>query len=324
MSFTVQNLNTAAQILSDRKANAENTRAARRLKILKDYPVIAQYEAQLSKTGLEVAKALSMGEDAEKYINDLAAVNLTVQKKIKEELKKNGLPEDYLEIPYVCKKCSDSGFIDGIGCSCRRNLLIELTVKDLENVSPASKCRFDNFSLEYYSDKSESGFESSPKEKMEEIFEYCKDYAADFHLNSESLYLYGATGLGKTHLSLAIANVVVRNGYNVLYGSAQNILSRLEKEKFSGNKTDYEQEILDCDLLIIDDLGSEFSTNYTVSAIYNIINTRINLSKPVIISTNLDEAELEKKYTQRITSRIIGSYTPILFIGKDVRQIKNM
>jgi len=136
--------------------------------------------------------------------------------------------------------------------------------------------------------------------------------------------MHGATGLGKTHLSLAIANVVAEKGYRVIYDTAHNILSSLEREKFSYSNTgEREKEILDCDLLIIDDLGSEFSTQFTVAAIYNIVNTRINRSKPVIISTNLTEKELEEKYTQRVTSRIIGNYVSLLFIGKDIRQIKN-
>ena len=157
---------------------------------------------------------------------------------------------------------------------------------------------------------------------MREIFEYCRCYADDFGKCSDSLFMHGATGLGKTHLSLAIANVVVEKGFEVIYGSAQNLLSSLEREKFGGGSGEMEKELLDCDLLIIDDLGSEFSTQFTVACIYNIINTRINLGKPVIISTNLTGEELEAKYTQRITSRIIGSYVSLLFIGKDIRQLK--
>ena len=135
--------------------------------------------------------------------------------------------------------------------------------------------------------------------------------------------MHGATGLGKTHLSLAIANEVTKKGFQVVYDTAQNIFSSLEKEKFSYNNSyDRENEILGCDLLIIDDLGSEFITNFTTAALYNIINTRINRSKPVIISTNLTETELEDKYTQRVTSRIIGNYVSLLFLGKDIRQLK--
>ena len=162
---------------------------------------------------------------------------------------------------------------------------------------------------------------------MKEILDFCRDYAADFATDSPSLLLYGATGLGKTHLSLAIASEAVKKGYGVIYGSAQNLMSRLEKEHFSsGRNSEYEgseQALLECDLLIIDDLGAEFSTQFTVAELYNIINTRIMSRLPVIISTNLTPDGLEQKYTQRITSRIIGNYITLYLCGKDIRQIKN-
>jgi DNA replication protein DnaC len=157
------------------------------------------------------------------------------------------------------------------------------------------------------------------------VLEYCKNYAEDFGTDSESLYLHGATGLGKTHISLAIANTVAEKGYSVIYDTAQNILSSLEREKFGHNNNgEREKEILECDLLIIDDLGSEFSTQFTVAAIYNIINTRLLSSKPTIISTNLSIDELTDRYTPRVTSRIVGCYTIKQFKGSDIRQQKRI
>lgn len=324
MSFTVKNIEAAAQILSDRQKAAENLRSERHREVKAKIPEIAAYEAQLAASGLAVVKAFGMGKDAEEYIKGLSEINLTIQKKIKELLKANGYPENYLETPYTCKKCNDTGFNGAYGCSCRKQLLIDLAIKDLERVSPASRCRFDNFKLDYYSNAIDPKFKISPREQMQIIFEYTKDYSADFDSKSGSLYLCGSTGLGKTHLSLAIANVVVRKGYNVIYDSASNLFTRLEKEKFSNDKSgEAQEEMLNCDLLIIDDLGSEFSTQFTVSELYNILNTRLNLAKPTIISTNLTETELEAKYTQRVTSRIIGNFTPLQFIGRDIRQIIN-
>lgn len=322
MSFTAENQNLATQILSERQSEAKNIRAVRHQEITSKIPEIALLESQLSASGLAVAKALGMGENAEKYIQELSQINLTVQKQIKEKLKANGYSEDYLETPYTCKKCSDSGFDGAFVCSCRKKLLIELTIKDLENVSPAAKCRFDNFKFDYYPDVPEQGRGISPREKIKENYEYAKAYASDFDEKSESLYFSGATGLGKTHLSLAIANVVVRKGYNVIYDSAQNLFSKIEKEFFSYDKSSaFEEKMMNCDLLIIDDLGSEFSTSFTVSELYNIVNTRLNTGRPTIISTNLTSTELEAKYTQRVTSRIVGNYTSLRFIGNDIRQI---
>ena len=161
---------------------------------------------------------------------------------------------------------------------------------------------------------------------MGEIAQFCKDYALDFSLESPSLFMHGATGLGKTHLSLAIANEAIARGYGVVYGSAPNMFSQLEREHFGrqyNNERTYEQELLETDLLIIDDLGVEFSTPFTVSCVYNIINSRILSRKPTIIRTNLTPRELEDKYTQRITSRIIGGFVSLRFIGRDIRQIKS-
>ena len=324
MSYSKATLAKAAQVLESRRSKAQRTQMARHLAVTEKIPVISKYEAQLSETGLSVVKAIGMGSDAQEYINQLSQLNLAVQEKIRTILKEAGFPEDYLEVPYTCKSCGDTGYISGYACECRKELLKELAKKELASVSTSDRCRFDNFSLEYYPQPVDPSLGVSPYKRMSEILEYCKCYAEDFDTESESLYMHGATGLGKTHLSLSVANIVAENGYRVIYDSAQNLLSSLEKEKFSySGSNEREKEILDCDLLIIDDLGSEFSTQFTVAALYNIINTRINRSKPVIISTNLSETELEAKYTQRITSRIIGNYVSLLFLGKDIRQIKN-
>lgn len=324
MSYSKATLSKATQIIESRRNKAQRTQLARHLEVTEKLPIISKYEEELSVTGLAAAKAIGMGKDANKYIEELSSLNLSIQDAIKSVLKENGYPENYLEVPYTCPKCQDTGFSGGYVCECRKELLKELAGLELASVSPSEKCRFDNFSLDYYPLPVDSRLGISPQKRMSEIFEYCKCYAEDFSPESESLYMHGATGLGKTHLSLAIANVVAEKGFRVIYDSAQNLLSSLEKEKFSYSNTgEREKEILDCDLLIIDDLGSEFSTQFTTSAVYNIVNTRNNRSKPVIISTNLTDTELEAKYSQRITSRIIGEYVSLLFIGRDIRQLKN-
>lgn len=324
MSYSKATLSKAIQMLESRRNKAQRIQLARHLEVTEKIPVISEYEAKLSQTGLDVVKAIGMGSDAQKYIEELSALNLSCQKSIKKLLTENGYPEDYLEAPYTCKKCNDTGFDSGYSCECRKDILKELAKKELAAVSTSEYCRFDNFETEYYPLPVDETLGVSPRKRMTDVLEYCRCYAEDFDLESESLYMHGATGLGKTHLSLAIANIVAEKGYRVIYDTAQNILSSLEREKFShSNSGEREKEILECDLLIIDDLGSEFSTQFTTAAIYNIVNTRINRSKPVIISTNLTEKELEEKYTQRVTSRIIGNYVSLLFIGKDIRQIKN-
>lgn len=323
MGYSNQTHIKAAQTLEKRRKKAERIQLARKLEISEKIPEITKYESELAQTGLAVIKGIGMGENAEEYIKQLAGINLSIQENIKKLLSANGYPEDYLEVPYTCKKCSDTGYIGGYVCECKKELLKETAKEELAAVSTSAKCSFDNFDITYYPLPVDQNLGISPQNRMKSVMEYCKCYAEDFDGESESLYMHGATGLGKTHLSLAIANVVTENGYNVIYDSAQNIFTSLEREKFSySGNGEREKELLDCDLLIIDDLGSEFVTSFTTSALYNIINTRINRSKPVIISTNLTETELEDKYTQRVTSRIIGNYVSLLFLGKDIRQLK--
>ena len=321
MSYPKEIIAEANAITSRRRHEAEEIQKARHAEIAEKLPDVLKYEAQLAQTGIAVVKSLTMGENAEKYIKELSELNLRIQSLIKKELESAGYPSDYLETPYTCKACSDTGFKDGVACHCRKKLLSELNVARLEKCSPAKYCRFSDFDVNLYDDEGGDGY--SPRQRMSDVLEYCKCYADDFGESSCSLYMYGATGLGKTHLSLAIANEAARKGFNVLYYSAQNLFSALEKEKFTSGAGTTEADVEDCDLLIIDDLGSEYSTRFTVSALYNIINTRLNLSKPSIISTNLSITELEKTYDQRIASRIIGNYQYLLFEGRDIRQIKS-
>lgn len=323
MSYGKDTLLKATQIIEGRRSKAQRIQLAHHMEVTDKIPEISRYEAKLAETGLAVVKAFGMGKDAQDYIRQLSEMNEALQKVIRSTLVENGYPENYLDTPYTCKKCEDTGFVGGYACECRIQILKDIAKDSLASVSPSANCTFSNFNLDFYPLPADNTTGVSPRKRMSEIFEYCKCYAEDFGTDSESLYLHGATGLGKTHLSLAIANTVAENGFRVIYDSAQNILSSLEREKFSHNNSgEREKEILDCDLLIIDDLGSEFSTQFTVAAVYNIINTRLNRSKPVIISTNLTKNELEAKYTQRVTSRIIGGYTSLLFLGKDIRQIK--
>ena len=319
MSYSAEYLEKARQVLEERRNDAEEKAKQRRLEVLKKCPEIGNLESEIASAGLGIIKSLGMkSEDAKKYINTLAEKNIAAQKKRTDLLRLNGFSEDYLEIPYTCMKCSDTGFYKGKFCSCHLKILEQLTSEELSKTSRLKLSTFDSFSLDYYRSETD-------RLNMKDILEYCRDYASDFSLESPSLYFYGDTGLGKTHLSLSIANEVIKSGFNVVYNSAQNLLSKIEREKFgrSGEPDGTtEEKLLNCDLLILDDLGAEFSTQFTVSAIYNIINTRINSGMPTIISTNLEYDEIEKKYTQRIASRIIGNFVTIEFCGEDIRQLK--
>lgn len=216
-----------------------------------------------------------------------------------------------------CTKCSDTGYVGSTLCKCVLKRAKELSFAGLSAVMPINESKFENFSLDYYSGEN--------KEAMEKIFISLKEYAENISLKSQSLLLFGETGLGKTHLSLAIAGAALEKGLGVVYSPVQNLIQKLEKEHFSYNSdTPILDDVLECDLLIMDDLGTEFSTAYSQSLIYNIINTRILTAKPTIISTNLTMEELANKYHNRVASRIIGSYGIKKFCGTDVRQQKKI
>ncbi len=223
---------------------------------------------------------------------------------------------------YACAACGDSGYLqNGKICDCVRAIAKELAHKKLCEDMPIDKCSFENFDLSFYSENTAGN--TTPKKRMTQIFEICRSFADNFFGHNENLLFLGGTGLGKTHLSLAIANEVLEADGSVVYSSVQNLINKLSAETFSySGSTDVSDNILGCDLLIIDDLGSEMHTSFSQSCIYNIINTRIMRGLSTVISTNLSLEELEKQYTARVASRIIGNYRMLAFLGADIRQQK--
>ena len=319
MAYSKETYKKAEQELAQRRSRALAERENHHRIAVETVPEILEAEEKMSRAGLATIKAVGMGAaDAKEYIQKLSEINLEAQAQRRMLLKSNGFPEDWLDVHYTCKKCEDKGFVSGIMCGCFKELLKSIEYEKLCSKLPVGNCRFDNFKLDYYPD----GAGTSPKKRMESVLNYCKAYAADFSRRSPSLLLYGKTGLGKTHLSLAIAGNAVEEGYGVIYSSAQNLFNKLEKDKFGKADANTEEAILDCDLLIIDDLGAEFTTQFTVSALYNIVNSRELESKPTIISTNLMPEQLTKAYGERIASRILSNYVMLYFDGSDIRQIK--
>lgn len=319
MAYSKETYKKAEQELALRRSRALSQREEHHRVAVETVPEILETEEKMSSAGLATIKALGMGAvDAKEYIRKLSEINLSAQEQRRALLKGAGFPEDWLDVHYTCKKCEDKGFVNGIMCDCFKELLKSLEYEKLCSKLPVGNCRFDNFKLDYYPD----GAGTSPRRRMESVLNYCKAYAADFSRRSPSLLLYGKTGLGKTHLSLAIAGKAVESGYGVIYTSAQNLFNRLEKEKFGRSDGNTEETIFDCDLLIIDDLGAEFTTQFTVSALYNIVNSRELEGKPTIISTNLNPEQLTSTYGERIASRILSNFVMLYFDGSDIRQIK--
>lgn len=313
----------AKEILAQRKAKAEKEAEIRHSAAVAACPEILTIEREMASHGADVVKAVGMGANLDEYILSLAKANLKAQQRRKELLKEAGFPEDYLDVKYTCEICKDTGFNKEFYCQCYRKLIRDVAREELGVNSPLKRCTFDSFRLDTYPDVADSLTGVNQREHMKNTFEYCKDYAENFTTDTQGLFMYGKTGLGKTHLSLAIANVVIDKGYDVYYGSVQSIMDKLEAERFGRlpREDSIKEDILNCDLLIIDDLGTEFSTQYTNAEIYNIINSRMLSSLPTIISTNLDMNQIAEKYTQRVASRIIGNCMAVYFCGKDLRQI---
>lgn len=317
----------AKTILSERRNRALSDAENRKNIFYGKYPEAEKIDYILSSTAIKAGKAVLSGKDAKTELEKLKKENLALQNRLEEIYKSAGIDSSYLQVKYNCPKCRDTGYIDGKMCDCMKQLLRETAYAQLNSLSPLSLSTFDSFSLDYYSDSPIDNSTVIPKDRMSKILKFCREYANNFGKGSKSLLMCGTTGLGKTHLSLAIANEVIEKGYGVIYCSAPNILTKLQNEHFSRNKneeSDTEEYLTDCDLLIIDDLGTEFITQFTSSAIYNILNTRIMTAKPTIISTNMSIRELEKSYSQRFVSRIMGESIKLDFAGRDIRQIKAM
>ena len=279
------------------------------------FPRLFALDNELSKIGASAAiKAINGDLDA---IKALSESSLKIKKEKQEILEGAG----FREYKPLCPLCEDSGFCKGSLCECVKTIAKDLLVNELNEQLPLKNSRFDNFDLSFYPDENDSDG-NSPKKRMKAIFDFSKKYADTFNKTSESLLFLGGAGLGKTHLSLAIGSAVIEKGYGVIYATAGNMLSKMEKEYFSHLDPDFSDAVLECDLLIIDDLGTEFSTSFSSSCLYNIINTRLLANKPTLINTNLSFAELEQRYTARISSRLAGGYTIKKFLGKDIRIIK--
>ena len=313
----------AKEILSQRKAAAEREAEMRHSAAVALCPEIAKIEREMASHGADVVKAVGMGADLAEYVKSLAEANLKAQARRKELLKSAGFPEDYLDVKYTCDICKDTGYNKEFYCQCYRKLIRDVAREELGINSPLKKCTFASFRLDRYPDVIDSVIGINQREHMKNNFEYCKEYAENFTPNSTGLFMYGKTGLGKTHLSLAIANEVLNKGYDVYYGSIQSIMDKLEGEHFGRlpREDSIKEDILNCDLLIIDDLGTEFSTQFTNAELYNIINSRMLSSLPTIISTNLEMEQVAEKYSQRVASRIMGSADALYFCGKDIRQM---
>ncbi len=321
MAYSREIYEAATAALARRRIDARTRAAALRDRMIARYPRIAEIEREMASTSIQVARAVLDGGDVSGAIGRIRERNLALQDELAAILKTENCGVTNFEPQYACPACDDTGYADGHVCDCLSNLLKEEACRRLSDMAHMRLTSLDEMQLAYYPDTPDAQSSMSVRQRMQGILAFCKQYAEGFSDASKSLLLRGPTGTGKTHVSLAIARAAAEKGYSVVYGPVQMLLHQLERERFGKAEGDSERTILECDLLVLDDLGCEFGSSFTVAALYNIINTRILCGLPTIISTNLDQAQLQERYGDQIASRIIGEYIPLTFAGRDIRQI---
>ncbi len=306
----------AMQSVAKRRQRAESLALERNEELYEAHAHLAELSRRRNATGAEAAM-LAAGKNREGSHEKLEEMH-RLQKEHDEALQELGLLPSDLEPQWFCKMCSDTGRTEAGLCACVQEEIRRLCRDDVSEIAPLRRCRFENFDLNCYA-KSMDGAQVSPRELMRHNLENCRIYAQEFDLSSESLYLYGDAGLGKTHLALSIANVVLERGFDVLYVSAQKAFMRLDEERRNWTSSGYFNTLLRADLLVLDDLGTEFLNAYLHSRFYELVNTRMH-HRPTIYTTNIgSQALLQQRYTEKISSRLLGECHRVRFIGKDIR-----
>ena len=313
-----------------REYGAKQTASRHRLdeRTAEVYAKVPEYKSlldRISRLSVDAAKvALTGDNDA---LNNLRSDIDFIEHRLKEELKSHGFSEDYLNPEYSCPLCKDTGYINNEKCRCFNQAAINLLYRqsNLENVLQSEN--FDTFSLEYYSNGNADAVTGlTPYDNARKVLSICKEYTDNFP-SGDNILFYGDTGVGKTFLSNCIAKALLDRANSVLYMSAIDLFECLasgrEAENLSGIDTpSMESQIFTCDLLIIDDLGTELVNSYTNSRLFHCLNNRLQNNLSTVISTNLTLQELMRTYSERIFSRISSSFKLLKLYGDDIRLLK--
>ena len=327
MGYNKENYKRIRAEYETKSFRAQELADERKQALYAEIPELKTLDFRLSQFGLRILQTAMQQGNTGDGIAKLREENETISQQRAQLLARHGYAADYSEPQYECKACRDMGYVGIKMCSCMKTRLIEAGMASSGLAALMRKQSFENFSLEYY--------KQNPKDYqiMRLNFQNLCGYANDFSIEAgrpapSSLLFLGGTGLGKTHLSTAIARKVIERGYDVYYNSAVGMISDFEQRRFGNGLVSGEDSgddtarYVECDLLIIDDLGTEVVNQFTLSCLYHVINTRLNLQKPMIISTNLTSAELRKTYNDRITSRLTGEFEVVPFYGTDIRKQK--
>jgi len=306
-----------------RQQNAMDLEARKRAVFAK-IPRLEEIDYEIKSLGLKLYKIALSGNDVKPQIDELRAKQKSLLAAKKAILIENGYPEDELSERYNCPICRDTGSADSKPCVCYRKKLIEKAYEQSNLSSLLTHQSFDTFDLSLYSDEIDEDFGMSPKAYMSRLLELCRDFVKRFDSESTNLLFWGDPGLGKTFLSTCIAKELISTNHSVIYETAYKTFSMLEELKFKRSDNEDKlkfkiDKLYSCDLLILDDLGSEFATQYTTASLFDIINSRLIAGKKTVINTNLSITELTKKYGERVVSRLYGHYKVLKFIGSDIR-----
>ncbi len=329
MSIDGRILARAKAILEEQKINHAKQHEQRLRDVYAKSPRIVSLDREIRGTVIDVVGlALKKGQDTSEAVAELADKNMDLQSERIQALIKAGFPPDYLDDEYLCPRCHDTGYVGTEICSCLMQLYKKELKASLSSLLKLGNETFDSFDLSWYDATYDPELGMSPRDHMEGVCEMCYRYANKFNGKSTNLFLNGSTGLGKTFLSASIARVVAEKGFSVVYEMAGSIFSVFEEEKFSksGNTTSLRDDLrrfLECDLLIIDDLGTEMTTSFTLSALYELINSRLLSFRKTIINSNLTIDAINQRYSPQIASRIRGEYHNLKFYGSDIRLLKN-
>ena len=300
------------------RANAEDARAAAEAAV----PALRHAEEEVRVRGVRCALAGASGKDR----TAAAAALAKAKQELTALLASSGRPADALEPHFTCKKCQDTGTFEGHTCICVHKLMQKLRREEIERLSSLSISSFDTMELRYYPNTMDDKLGEPVRSYMGSLLAELRAYAEEFDRSSESLMLFGNAGLGKTHAALAIAGIVLEKDFDVIYVSSPDFFSKLEALHFGADPGGEEETLLQtaagADLLILDDLGTEFNSSFFLSTLYSLLNNRLGAHLPTIVTTNItDGALLEKLYTEKISSRL-SAFVPCLFAGQDIRSQK--
>lgn len=314
---------------AERRSRQERVERMRR-QAYERQPKLQQLDKRLQATMAQlVAATLRQGGDPVRAVQEVREKNLDLQQERAVLLGALGLPPDALDDKPACPLCGDTGWRGAQMCQCLKKLCAQEQIQELSKLLDLGEQSFDSFRMDYYSETPYPGKGTSPRKNMELTYDVCLNYAQKFEsCLFRNLLMSGAPGLGKTFLSACIARAVSEHGYSVVYDTAGNIFAQFEAKKFLRDSADGQdardetRRYLNCDLLIVDDLGSELTTQFTQSALYELINTRLVAERHTVISTNLSLEEIARRYNPQIASRIEGEYHVLHFFGDDIRMLK--